>query len=166
MLFQGEEWGASTPFLYFTAHADEALGAAVRDGRRKEFAAFGWGPDQIPDPQARETIERSRLRWAELTEVGHADLLWWHRALLALRARHPSLRDGNYRDTRVVVNEEQSQLSIHRGTVVIACNLGRASATMPALGAQRLLLASEPDVVLTGHAVHLPADAIAFLDLA
>ncbi|HEY8324886.1 MAG TPA: malto-oligosyltrehalose trehalohydrolase, partial [Ktedonobacterales bacterium] len=52
LLFQGEEWGASAPFLYFTDHQDAALGQAVREGRRREFAAFGWAPERIPDPQA------------------------------------------------------------------------------------------------------------------
>jgi maltooligosyltrehalose trehalohydrolase len=51
MLFQGEEWAASTPWLYFTDHQDPDLGRAVSEGRRREFAAFGWKPDDIPDPQ-------------------------------------------------------------------------------------------------------------------
>ena len=65
MLFQGEEWGASTPFQYFTAHEDESSASQVSEGRRKEFAAFGWDPSSVPDPQAAETFERSRLRWDE-----------------------------------------------------------------------------------------------------
>ena len=52
MLFMGEEWAASTPFQYFTDHQDPALGQAVTEGRRHEFAAFGWDPDGVPDPQA------------------------------------------------------------------------------------------------------------------
>ncbi|HVW86004.1 MAG TPA: malto-oligosyltrehalose trehalohydrolase, partial [Bryobacteraceae bacterium] len=51
MLFEGEEWGASTPFLYFTQHEEDWLVHAVSDGRRKEFAAFGWAFDEVPDPQ-------------------------------------------------------------------------------------------------------------------
>jgi maltooligosyltrehalose trehalohydrolase len=165
MLFQGEEWGASTPFLYFTAHDDETLGAAVREGRRKEFATFSSAPGEVPDPQAPETFECSRLRWTELNESDHADLLEWYRALLAFRARHSSLRDGNYRDAYVSVNEETSQLTIRRGPILIVCNLGAARATMPAAGSRRLLLASEPDVALVGDAVNLPAEAIAMLEL-
>ena len=65
MLFQGEEWAASTPFLYFTDHDDPELGEAVSEGRRREFAAFGWSPEQVPDPQAPETFEASVLRWDE-----------------------------------------------------------------------------------------------------
>src|SRR5207302_10019881 len=65
MLFQGEEWAASTPFLYFTDHRDPALAAAVRQGRRKEFAAFGWPPEAIPDPPDQEAVERSKPPCAE-----------------------------------------------------------------------------------------------------
>ena len=66
MLFQGEEFAASTPFQYFTHHEEEELGRAVSEGRRKEFAAFGWKPENVPDPQAPETFERSKLQWAEI----------------------------------------------------------------------------------------------------
>ncbi len=51
MLFEGEEFGASTPFQYFTHHEDVQLGQAVSEGRRSEFAAFGWDPKDVPDPQ-------------------------------------------------------------------------------------------------------------------
>ena len=65
LLFQGEEWGASTPFQYFTDHDDPELGRAVREGRRVEFAGFGWAPEAIPDPQDPATFARSKLDWQE-----------------------------------------------------------------------------------------------------
>jgi maltooligosyltrehalose trehalohydrolase len=58
MLFQGEEWDASAPFPYFSDHGDPDLAEAVREGRRAEFSAFGWEPDEIPDPQDSATFER------------------------------------------------------------------------------------------------------------
>ena len=61
MLFMGEEWGASTPWQYFTDHTDPGIAEAVRRGRRDEFAAHGWDREQVPDPQADRTAERSRL---------------------------------------------------------------------------------------------------------
>jgi maltooligosyltrehalose trehalohydrolase len=61
MLFQGEEWAASTPFLYFTDHQDPKLGEAVKRGRREEFAAFGWQPDKIPDPQKKKPFSAPSL---------------------------------------------------------------------------------------------------------
>ena len=89
MLFQGEEWGAHTPFQYFTDHPEPDLAKAVREGRRKEFAAFGWKPEEIPDPQARDTFERSKLNWTELSRAPHAGLLDWHRQLIRLRRAEP-----------------------------------------------------------------------------
>ena len=85
MLFQGEEWGASTPFLYFSDHADPAIAKAVRDGRRAEFAEFGWAPEDVPDPQAPSSFERSVLDWDELDKDHHASLLRWYRQLIAFR---------------------------------------------------------------------------------
>jgi len=84
LLFQGEEWGARTPFLYFTDHQDSELGRLVSEARAREFQSFRWG-GEIPDPQARATFERSKLDWAELREPQHAELLDWYRALIALR---------------------------------------------------------------------------------
>jgi len=84
LLFQGEEWGARTPFLYFTDHQDRELGRLVSEGRAREFQSFRWG-GEIPDPQAAATFERSKLDWSELREPRHAELLEWYRALIALR---------------------------------------------------------------------------------
>ena len=73
MLFHGEEWGASTPLLYFSGHEDLELGRAVSEGRKREFAAFGWDPGDIPDPQARETFEPRSLNWSELDREPHRE---------------------------------------------------------------------------------------------
>jgi len=87
LLFQGEEWGAGTPFQYFTDHGDPAVARAVSDGRRREFAAFGWRPEDVPDPQDPETFDRSKLDWRELEREPHRSVLAWYRGLLALRRR-------------------------------------------------------------------------------
>lgn len=85
LLFMGQEWAASTPFLYFTNHNEE-LGRAVTEGRRKEFASFtGFSQTQIPDPQALETFRASQLRWEELTSEPHAYMLRMYKSLLRLR---------------------------------------------------------------------------------
>jgi maltooligosyltrehalose trehalohydrolase len=126
MLFQGEEWGATTPFLYFTDHADADLGEAVRQGRRREFAAFGWAPEDVPDPQAAETFERARLDWTEPEQVDgpHAELLAWHRELIRLRRSHPCLTDGRLDLVEVEVDEAGPGLTIRRGDVTVAVGLG------------------------------------------
>jgi maltooligosyltrehalose trehalohydrolase len=84
LLFQGEEWGASTPFLYFTDHQDAELGRLVSEGRAREFESFRWG-GEVPDPQDAATFERSKLDWIELRQPAHAEMLDWYRALIALR---------------------------------------------------------------------------------
>src|SRR5690606_15378632 len=118
MLFMGEEWGASTPFCYFTDHVDAGLADAVREGRRAEFAAFGWDPAAIPDPQAEETFRRSVLRWDERAQGGHARILAWYRDLIALRRRTPELLDGR-RDRVRVAWDEAGWIRVARGPVTV-----------------------------------------------
>jgi maltooligosyltrehalose trehalohydrolase len=85
LVFQGEEWAASAPFPYFTDHPDPELAEAVRQGRRQEFAAFGWDPAEIPDPQAESTFRSAVLDWQERDRSPHAEMETWYRDLLALR---------------------------------------------------------------------------------
>ena len=95
LLWMGQEWAASSPFLYFTDHPEE-LGRLVTEGRREEFRLFPAFSDpavreRIPDPQAEETFRRSVLRWEERAAAPHAGVLALHRALLALRRSEPAL---------------------------------------------------------------------------
>jgi maltooligosyltrehalose trehalohydrolase len=122
MIFQGEEWGASTPFLYFTNHPDEELGRAVSEGRKREFAAFGWDPDSIPDPQDPETFHRSKLNWDELDDSPHKEILEWHRQLIDLRKSLPDLSDGNLEAVQVFFDEAERTLVMQRGDVTVVCN--------------------------------------------
>ncbi len=93
LLFMGQEWAASSPFLYFTDHNPE-LGRLVTEGRRSEFAAFAsFAGTEIPDPQARETFERSKLRWEERAQSEHQGMLALYQDVLALRARLPALQE-------------------------------------------------------------------------
>jgi maltooligosyltrehalose trehalohydrolase len=126
MLFQGEEWGASTPFPYFTDHQDPELAEAVRDGRRQEFAAFGWGPDDVPDPQDPATFERAKLDWAEPGKADHRDLLQWYRDLLGLRVTVPALTDPRWERVRTDWDEAAGWFTLSRGPVLVAVNLGSA----------------------------------------
>lgn len=103
LLFMGQEWGASSPFQFFTDH-DAELGALVTEGRRREFAHFAAFADParraaIPDPQALETYQRSKLRWEERDDAEHATALQLYRSLLAYRRddtvmRAPQARSG------------------------------------------------------------------------
>jgi maltooligosyltrehalose trehalohydrolase len=159
MLFQGEEWGASTPFQYFTDHQSPELAEAVRTGRRREFAAFGWRPDDIPDPQARSTFDASVLRWDERERGEHRELLAWHRALIALRHRRPALRDG--RLDRVDVTVDEHTIVVRRGEIAVAANLGTSVVTIPSPRGVRVLAYPETD---EGPTAVLPPDGCAVWD--
>ena len=165
LLFQGEEWGASAPFQYFTDHIDPELGRLVSEGRRKEFAAFGWKPEDVPDPQERATFERSVLDWAELDKEPHAGLLEWHRALIALRRRLPALSDGDFEEVHPTWDEDAGWFCLSRGPITVACNLGRGPQDVPiAADATTLLLASDPAATYVAEgSVTLPSDAVAIL---
>ncbi|MCW2926825.1 MAG: malto-oligosyltrehalose trehalohydrolase [Thermoleophilia bacterium] len=91
MLFMGEEYGEVRPFPYFTSHGDPQLVAAVRKGRREEFAHFGF-EGEAPDPQGEETFCAAVLDWDARREGRHAELLSYTRELLRLRREHPSIR--------------------------------------------------------------------------
>jgi maltooligosyltrehalose trehalohydrolase len=165
LLFQGEEWGASSPFLYFTDHQDGDLARAVTEGRRREFAPFGWMPEDVPDPQARETFERSKLNWSEPDNEPHSDILAWHRRLIQLRREIPALSDGRLERIRITFDENAKWLVFRRGPVVVACNLGDVTRRVPADLAPdvRLLLASAANIEFTHDAVVLLPDSVAIL---
>jgi maltooligosyltrehalose trehalohydrolase len=91
MLFMGEEWGATTPWQYFTSHPEKDLGEATARGRIAEFARMGWDPAAVPDPQDPQTFERSKLDWAEPELPEHARLLGWYRTLIEVRRSIPAL---------------------------------------------------------------------------
>jgi maltooligosyltrehalose trehalohydrolase len=161
MLFQGEEWAASSPFQYFTDHSDPELGRAVREGRRGEFESFGWDPAEIPDPQAPGTWLRSRLRWEERESPPHSEMERWYRSLIDLRTRYPELRDGRLVET-VHADEDARSLWLRRGRVVVAANLGDGVVELPVRG--RVLLSSEAGIESGDGGTRLPARSVAVLE--
>ncbi|QIQ02038.1 malto-oligosyltrehalose trehalohydrolase [Streptomyces liangshanensis] len=146
MLFMGEEWGARTPWQFFTDHPDPVLAEAVRNGRRREFGAHGWAEEDIPDPQDPATRDRSCLDRAELAEEPHARLLAWHRDLIALRRGQPDLADPNLASVKVAYDEEARWLAYRRGDLRIAVNLSPGPVEIPLGGpvAARVLAAWNP----------------------
>jgi maltooligosyltrehalose trehalohydrolase len=158
MLFMGEEWGASSPFQYFTDHPDPELGKAVSEGRRSEFSSFGWAPEDVPDPQDVATFERSRLRWSEVSEGDHAELLAWHRDLIRLRRATPALTDGRLDRVEVEADEAAGHLDVRRGPVRVLVNLGDEPWAVPVEGG--IALASPSDVAVEGGTVKVPPDGV------
>ena len=163
MLFQGEEWGASTPFPYFADHQDRDLAAAVRAGRLREFVAFGWAPDDVLDPEDVSTFLAAKLAWAELDTRCHDEVLRWHRSLIALRRREPDLTSGRLEQVEALADDEHRTLVVRRGSLVVAANLG-APGPVGLPGPAVLLLASRPaETLVDAGAVHLGSDSVAVL---
>ena len=156
MIFQGEEFAASSPFLYFADHEDPELARAVSEGRRKEHASDGaW--DSVPDPESQDSFERSKLIWSEQEEPEHAEMLAWYRNLIRLRSSNESLGDGDLNHVKVRFDEERRWLVLERSEVHLFFNFAEEAISLPAAGESDLLLTSEPGVSYRQGAIELPA---------
>ena len=122
LLFQGEEWGAKTPFLYFTDHENAELGRLVAEGRAREFSSFRW-QGAVPNPQEIETFARSKLNWSELEEPPHAEIFEWYRQLIHLRHADRSRQDRRGR-IKAAVNADSKARSLRfvHGDLLCAFN--------------------------------------------
>ncbi len=157
MLFMGEEWGASTPWRYFTDHQEPELAGAVRTGRRQEFAAYGWDTDDVPDPQDPATRDVSVLDWTELGREPHSRLLAWYRELIRLRAAYPELTDDHL--DHVHVDPSATCFLMIRRTITVAANLAPEPVDVPVSGTILTAFgeasATSGGVRLGGHSVAL-----------
>jgi malto-oligosyltrehalose trehalohydrolase len=165
MLFMGEEWGADTPWQYFTDHTDPGLARAVAQGRREEFAAHGWRSGDIPDPQDEATFLRSKLDWSQLADARHRELLAWYTELIALRRARAELVDPSLDQLEVDCDEDGRWLVVRRGALRIAVSLGTGAPRLP-LGAPgtAVLVSSIPDVKIDNDAVVMPGAAFAVVE--
>ncbi len=164
MLFQGEEWAASSPFQYFTDHRDPGLARAVSEGRRHEFADFGWDPNQVPDPQDPSTFQISKLNWSEVEQESHADLLRWYRQLIDLRRAKPALRDPRLDHIQVTADEEAGTLVVHRPPISILVNLGSGPHCFATPAGAAVLATSSPDTAEGDDTLVVPADAVVLIE--
>lgn len=153
MLFMGEEWGASTPFQFFSSHPEPELARATAEGRKAEFAEHGWDADDIPDPQDPETFQRSKLNWAELGAAPHDRLLNFYRDLITLRHKEPDLADPWLDHLAVDYDEELRWIVLSRGQFRIACNLGTEPVAVPVAG-EVILAWDEPSASSDGTLLH------------
>jgi len=163
LLFAGEEWAATAPFQYFTDHEDENLAAAVRAGRRREFAELHRAGIEVPDPQEEATFERSRLDWSERMRTPYAETLEWYRRLIAFRAAHPVLHDGSR--PHVTADAGERWISFGPPGVRTVANLGAEPRAIAVGNDQwRLALASGPGADLKGSDLMLPGWTAAVLE--
>ena len=143
MLFMGEEYAASTPFLYFADHEDPEMAKLVAEGRKREFADFGFNSDEIPNPEDPEVFTKSKLNWAEVHEGVHEDMFQWVRKLIAVRRNSISLNDGDRGHARITYSDEKRTLQMDRGAVSVLINLGDTIAPFKVNEDRRLLLTLE-----------------------
>jgi maltooligosyltrehalose trehalohydrolase len=162
MLFMGEEFAASTPFLYFADHEDEETRKLVAEGRKREFAAF-FGGDEVPNPEDPETCRRSKLHWAELTEGKHAEMLSWTKALISLRRRTICLNDGSMQRLGISTDSERLTLVMQREEARIVLNLGEQAFPFSLLEGEELCLVSREGVETKDGWLSLPGMSMAVL---
>ena len=163
MLFQGEEFAASTPFLYFADHEDEEMAKLVSEGRKRDFALFGWDESQIPNPEDVDTFRRSRLNWNELNQSVHGEMLEWTRNLIRLRRSCLSLNDGDRGHVQITFDENEMWLRMERHLVTVLMNLGDGTVEFAVSAGAKVALASDPAVKLELGTVAVPRDSIAIV---
>jgi maltooligosyltrehalose trehalohydrolase len=154
MLFQGEEFAATTPFLYFAQHEDSVMAHAVSEGRRREHAHEG-DLKSIPDPDAESSFLNSKLKWEESSEGHHAQMLEWYRSLIELRRKTPSLRDGDPSNTGIEFDEHEQWLVMRRGLIDLWFNLGTVSRSFPVPLEASLALSSDSDIQIESGMLNL-----------
>jgi len=159
MIFMGEEWGASTPWQFFTSHPEPELASATAEGRIAEFARMGWDPAVVPDPQDPETFRRSHLDWAELGEPVHARVFDVYRELIALRRREPELTTPDFGRLSADWDDAAGWFELRQGEVEVLVNLGTEPRHWP--GEASLLFATSSDVIADRSGLGVPSDAAA-----
>jgi maltooligosyltrehalose trehalohydrolase len=170
MLFMGEEWGARTPWQFFSHFPDPDLRDAVRNGRTEEFATHGWDSTidpaaVVPDPNAESTFTDSRLDWSEPEREPHATLLRTYRELIALRRTHPELTDPWLDRLGVNVDEKARTVVLHRRGLRVAVNLGPEAAVVDLRAPVREVLLRSADAAVEGSGLTLPAESFAVVAL-
>jgi len=120
-------------------------------------------PEEMADPQAPATFERSKLRWSELRERPHRAILDWYRSLTALRRSTPDLLDPRLDRVDVTFDEPAGWLVETRGAATIALNIGARDASLPIAESAAIRLASDEAIAVTGGTITLPPDSVAVL---
>ena len=172
MLFMGEEWGASTPWQFFTSHPEPELGEATAKGRLEEFTRMGWDESVVPNPQDPATFERSKLDWTEPSEGDHARLLRLYRDLATLRRSWPELTDPSFAALRAASAESATggrasggvgarAFALGRGDLSVLVNLTDEAVSWDVAPGRIILLTTDAAALLVdGEAVVPPEAAV------
>jgi maltooligosyltrehalose trehalohydrolase len=159
MLFMGEEFATSSPFLYFADHEDEEMRKSVAEGRKRDFAQF-FG-DEVPNPEDLETFDKSKLNWDEISEGKHAEMLAWTKALIKLRRCTVALNDGDMHHLMVSTDDKRKTLVMQRDEARILVNFGEQPYSFDLLDGESLSLVSRDGVDVKDNAIELPGMTLA-----
>lgn len=157
LLFMGEEYGETNPFLFFTDfHGD--LAKAVREGRAKQFTGHSGHDGDVPDPNDEQTFARSKLDWHNVTTAQGKSWLRFTRSLLVLRHRYlvPLLRPGGTVEGKIVKTAPGMvavSWSFPTGTLSLALNIGNKPVDVPALAGETLFSWPEATEVLVPNSI-------------
>lgn len=157
LLFMGEEYGETSPFLFFTDFHGE-LAKAVREGRAKEFTGHSGHDGDVPDPNDEQTFARSKLDWHNVTTAQGKSWLRFTRSLLVLRHRYlvPLLRPGGTVEGKIVKTAPGMAAvswSFPTGTLSLALNIGNKPVDVPALAGETLFSWPEVSDVLPPNSI-------------
>ncbi|MBW4644250.1 MAG: malto-oligosyltrehalose trehalohydrolase [Goleter apudmare HA4340-LM2] len=174
LLFMGEEYGETAPFLYFVSHSDPDLIQAVRAGRKQEFKAFHYAEDP-PDPESASTFLRCQLNWELRHQGQHKVLLDWYRQLIQLRKTHPALLNYDRNGIQATSDEEKKLVVVRRSSasreVIFAMNFNSSpvTVTLPIEREAGKLLDSAdiqaPDKLSVGEEVRLDATSLVMYEV-
>ena len=162
MLFMGEEWATSAPFLYFADHEDEEMRKQVAEGRKQEFASFGFDGD-VPNPEDQKTYEMSKLKWEEQGEGKHAEMLAWVKKLIKLRRSRVAFNDGDMHHLQVSTDEERQTLVMVRDEARVFINFGEQPYSFDLLEGETLELVSREGLEVKDNRLELPPMTLAVL---
>jgi maltooligosyltrehalose trehalohydrolase len=166
MLFQGEEWAASTPWPFFTSHPEPELAAATAAGRIAEFARMGWDEAAVADPQDPKTFHDATLDWTEAATSDHAGILTLYRELARLRRERPELTDPAWPASAQVhapagADPAHRAFALSRGDLCVLVNLTEEQWAVPAKRHDTLLIGTDDRIRIEGGFVVLPPDSAA-----
>jgi len=158
LLFMGEEYRETAPFLFFTDYQGEELAHAIREGRRKEFNEFHW-TGEVLDPQSVECFTKSKLNWQNRGQGVNGKIAAYYKTLLGLRKTHPALqvdKDRNIKtastQSKVLLIEKQKNTS----NALILANLGKEAQTIQARFENGLKILDSMSSVFGGSGEKLP----------
>ncbi|MCF2506204.1 malto-oligosyltrehalose trehalohydrolase [Dyadobacter sp. CY107] len=170
MLFMGEEYSESNPFMYFVSHTDPELAEAVRKGRKREFAAFHI-EGEAPDPMGIETFNSSKLQWTLLAQEPHQTMFQFYKKLIGLRKSQPALNNMDRNAIEVESNADNKTLTIRRWSaeqqIVAILNFSKSvrEIWLPEQnsGWKKLIASSDSEWNGLGNVTDPPADRLVML---